>query len=160
MILRFSASIFAALAIVASCSTPEPVKKAACMNERTRETIIRWGDYNPKTGEMKAYQFTGGAIRSKFLRTTSSSDPVLSLEKPIAPEDFCRYLALTLRTFDTIQTLHAPGAEQARFIEYTNTTTNASARAIWNPAYQTYGSKEFRAVYDSLMTIIPTQERW
>lgn len=160
MIQRFSASVFAALAIVASCSTPEPVKKSACMNERTRETIIRWGDYNPKSGEMKAYQFTGGAVRSKYLRENTASEPVLSLEKPIAPEDFCRYLTLTLRTFDTIQTLHAPGAEQARFIEYTNTTTNSSARAIWNPNYQTYGSKEFRAVYDTLMTIIPTQERW
>ncbi len=160
MIQRFSASIFAALAIFASCSTPEPVKKAACMNERTRETVIRWGDFNPKTGETKAYQITGIAERAKYLRETSSSEQILKQVQPIAPEEFCKYLTLTLRTFDTIQTLHAPGSEQARYIEYTNTTTNSSARAIWNPNYQTYGSKEFRAVYDSLMTIIPTQERW
>lgn len=160
MIQKVSASIFATLAIIASCTTPEPVKKSSCMNERTRETTIRWGDYNPKTGEMKAYQFTGSAIRSKYRRETTASEPVLSLEKPIAPEDFCKYLTLTLWTFDTIQTLHAPGAEQARFIEYSNLSSNSLARAIWNPNYQTYGSKEFRAVYDSLMTIIPMNERW
>ena len=157
---KFSTTCFAAIAIFASCSTPDPVKKAACMNERNRESIIRWGDFNPKTGATKAYQFTGTAIRAKYLRENSTSDAILRQEQPMTTENFCKYLSLTLRTFDTIQTLHAPGADQARFIEYTNSITNTSARAIWNPIYQTYGSKEFRAVYDSLMTIIPNDERW
>jgi hypothetical protein len=27
-------------------------------------------------------------------------------------------------------------------------------KAIWNPEFTTYGSKEFRAIYDSLMLVI------
>ena len=33
-------------------------------------------------------------------------------------------------------------------------------KAIWNPLFQTYGSKEFRAIYDSLMLTVSLKNRW
>lgn len=156
MIKLFVSCICISLAFVASCSTPA-VK--SCINERTRESVIRWGEYSTRTGQMRAYQFDGSLKLAKCLRESEADTNKLTLIREIPSDDFCKYLMTTLQTFDTVQTLYAPG-EVARFVEYTNYESNAKARAVWNPEYKTYGSKAFRSVYDSLMTIIPPEQQW
>ncbi len=144
------------LAMVASCSTPA-VK--SCINERNRLSVIRWGEYSTRTGQMRAYQFDGNLKLSKCLRESETDTNTLNPIGALPSDDFCKYLMATLRTFDTVQTLYAPG-EVARFVEYSNTETNARARAVWNPDFKTYGSISFRSIYDSLMTIIPSEQHW
>lgn len=155
---HYVGGICAALAIFTSCSTPE-IKKASCINERMKDAVIRWGEYSTKTGQMRGYQFNGNLTLAKCLRESETDSNTINPMSEISSDDFCKYLTTTLRTFDTVQTLHAPG-QIARFVEYTNTGTNAKARAVWNPDFKTYGSKAFRSVYDSLMTFIPPEQRW
>ncbi len=155
---NFASGICAVLAIFASCSTPSVTKKS-CINDRTKESAISWGEYSTRTGQMRAYQFNGALVFTKFLRETETDTNTYTKIGDISSDDFCKYLTTALRTFDTVQTLHAPG-DIARFVEYSNKETTTRIRAVWNPEYKTYGSKAFRSVYDSLMTMVPPEQRW
>jgi hypothetical protein len=153
---NLACGICAALAIFSSCSTPAP---KSCITERTKESVVRWGEYSTRTGQMRAYQFDGTLFVAKYLRESQTDTNTLSPIRSLPSDDFCKYLSTTLRTFDTVQTLYAPG-EIARFVEYSSTATKTTIRAVWNPEFKTYGSTAFRSVYDSLMTIIPQEHRW
>ena len=72
---------------------------------------------------------------------------------------FCKRLNTIIDTFSEIQSLYSPGTI-GRSIEYINQKTMITKKAIWNPLFQTYGSKEFRAIYDSLMLTVSLKNRW
>lgn len=139
----------------ASCSTSD-AGKVSCLSERARQTTIRWGDYDVKSGKMRAYQFSGSLKMSTVERESFGEQPEINDFDKIEGEVFCKWLEKTVSIFEKIQTLNAPG-DEARYVEYS--TAKTTVRAVWNPKYQTYGSKEFRAFYDSLTALVPEKER-
>ncbi len=155
----FNAIILFILFLALSCSscTHADTNMPSCINERTRQTIIRWGNYDVNSGKLHSYQFTGSLALATVHRLTYREQPVIDNIGAIKGEVFCKWLAKTIETFEDIQTLNAPG-ETARYVEYSS--SKATIRAVWNPKYQTFGSKEFRALYDSLMTLIPDRNLW
>lgn len=130
-------------------STPK-----SCINERTIGTIIRWGE-----GEMEKGTFSGYEMHAKELalygvnRTDAKSTMSLTRMDSIESRLFCGKLQEIVGTFTAIQSLYSPG-KAYRSVEYINTKTNVHMKAIWNPEFATFGSKEFRAIYDSLMLTV------
>lgn len=139
----------------AGCSPA--VEKADCINERTKPVVIRWGDYDTEGGRLRAYQFNGSLELAKVKRETVSEQPDIEKYGTMEGVQFCTWLRKSLDVFEQIQSLNAPG-ETSRYVEYS--TPKTTIRAVWNPKFQTFGSKEFRALYDSLMTLVPEKEKW
>jgi len=127
---------------------------STCINDRTIGTIIRWGD-----GELGKGTYSGYEMHAKELNLYSANKPDGTSPMCLAKIDsidsrlFCGKLQDIVGTFTAIQSLYSPG-KAYRSIEYINTKTNVHMKAIWNPEFTTYGSKEFRAIYDSLMLVI------
>ena len=127
--------------------------KTTCINERTLGTILRWGD-----GDMENGSFSGYEMHAEDLRVytaerskTSESMNIKSIDS-ISVDVFCGRLQEVIQTFTIIQSLYSPG-KSYRSVEYINNKTNVHKKAIWNPEFATFGSKEFRAIHDSLMLI-------
>ena len=136
------------------CATTKPI----CINERTLGTIIRWGD-----GEMEKGSYAGYEIHADDLGVYSAdrskASEAMSIKRmdSVSAEVFCGRLQEVIQTFTTIQSLYSPG-KTYRSVEYINTKTNVHKKAIWNPEFTTFGSKEFRAIHDSLMLITASKQ--
>jgi hypothetical protein len=130
-------------------------KPSTCINERTQETIIRWGD-----GEISSGAYSGHEMRAKNLgvytikRSSGNEQFQANHMDSVNIDLFCKRLQDIISTFTAIQSLYSPG-KTFRSIEYINPKTNVHKKAIWNPEFATFGSKEFRALHDSLMRMIP-----
>ncbi|MBM4150119.1 MAG: hypothetical protein FJ219_00530 [Ignavibacteria bacterium] len=128
---------------------------STCINDRTIGTIIRWGD-----GELGKGSYSGYEMHAKELalyavnKPDATSSMSLVILDSIESRLFCGKLQDIVGTFTAIQSLYSPG-KTYRSVEYVNTKTNVHMKAIWNPEFTTFGSKEFRAIYDSLMLAVP-----
>lgn len=149
--------VFAVAMLSSGSGCSRVAEQGACLNERTRPAVVRWGDYDTKSGQLRAYQFAGSLELATVRRETYQEQPEVAVFQPLDGRVFCTWLRKTLDVFEQIQTLNAPG-EMSRYVEYS--TPKTTIRAVWNPKFQTYGSKEFRALYDSLMTLVPAGKRW
>jgi hypothetical protein len=132
--------------------------KTTCINERTLGTILRWGD-----GDMASGSYTGFEIHAEDLgvynaqRSNGSDTMNIKRIDSVNVDFFCTTLQNMIGTFTAIQSLYSPG-KTYRSVEYINTKTNVHKKAIWNPEFSTYGSKEFRALHDSLMLTVPASK--
>ncbi len=132
--------------------------KTTCINERTLGTILRWGD-----GDMASGSYTGFEIHAEDLgvynaqRSNGSDTMNIKRIDSVNVNFFCTTLQNMIGTFTAIQSLYSPG-KTYRSVEYINTKTNVHKKAIWNPEFSTYGSKEFRALHDSLMLTVPASK--
>lgn len=127
---------------------------STCISERTIGTVIRWGDGDLQKGSYKGYEMHAKelaifAVEKENMQSGMNQRRIDSVDTRF----FCRTLQDIVGTFTAIQSLYSPG-KTYRSIEYINTKTNVHMKAIWNPEFTTYGSKEFRAIYDSLMLVI------
>lgn len=120
------------------------------------DLLIRWGVWNDSTGVLKGYELDANARLWRYTTSTKRStydrDSIGTIEKP----QLCYFVDTVKKTFLAVQTLYAPG-QISRYIEYQHPTANVNLRAVWNAKFQTHGSKEFRAIFDSLSTIAPVQ---
>ena len=132
--------------------------KTTCINERTKGTILRWGD-----GDMSSGSYSGFEIHAEDLgvysaeRSKASDTMSIKRMDSVSAELFCGKLQDVIGTFTAIQSLYSPG-KTYRSVEYINTKTNVHKKAIWNPEFTTFGSKEFRAIHDSLMLITASKQ--
>ena len=131
-----------------------------CINERTNKTIIRWGDYITKTGAFKGYEYHAEDLHVYTVTSENrDSKPTLTIVDTVYADVYCNRLNAVIEGFTEIQSLHSPGII-SRSVEYVNEKTNVHKKAIWNPAFATFGSKEFRTIYDSLMLSVPVKNIW
>lgn len=126
-----------------------------CISERTIGTIIRWGNGDMQNGSYKGYEMHAKelaifAIERDNAQSGMNPKRLDSIDVPL----FCGRLQEIVGAFTAIQSLYSPG-KTYRSVEYINTKTNVHMKAIWNPEFATFGSKEFRAIYDSLMLAVP-----
>ncbi len=135
-------------------STPALSNYPSCIRPGMREIRIRWGDWIDSTavltgheidaqGKLFAYQASPYSV--KYLRDSVSH---------IDTAQVCYWVDTVRKTFLRIQslTVHAP---HMRYVEYQNPDAHLSLRAVWDSRFETYGSKEFRAIFDSLQTLVP-----
>jgi hypothetical protein len=135
--------------IVSACGSSSDTTKESCLNDSMKGMILRWGGHNYKTNYISGYQIDNKADLYKFEMKNSFEDAKTEKIGNVDEERFCRLLKDTKRFFIEIQALHAPG-DTSNFIEFINPVTNTNLRAVWNARYKTYGSREFRALFDSL----------
>jgi hypothetical protein len=121
-------------------------------------TIIRWGD-----GDMASGSFSGYEIHAEdlglYTAQRNNGNDVMNVKRidSVNAEFFCKQLQDMIGTFTAIQSLYSPG-KMYRSVEYINTKSNVQKKAIWNPEFSTFGSKEFRALHDSLMLTLPASK--
>lgn len=133
---------------LSGCSSPPPPPD--CITSENRELLVRWGDIE----EDKTV--TGFAVHSNASMVSFAQK---SLEAPMKETElgvmdgvvYCETVKLIRTTFLEVQALHAPG-NVSRFIEISNPPQGLYLRAVWNPKYETFGSKEFRAIFDTLQS--------
>lgn len=132
--------------------------KNTCINERTMGTILRWGD-----GDIASGSFTGYEIHAEdlgvFNAHRTNGNEVMNIKRidSVNVDFFCATLQDMIGTFTAIQSLYSPG-KSYRSVEYINAKTNVHKKAIWNPEFSTFGSKEFRTIHDSLMQKVPASK--
>lgn len=130
-----------------------------CLNERTAKSIIRWGEYDPATGVTRAYQWGGDLQLKKLSRETFKETFKEEMLMTTDEHRFCVSLTDIVKTFERVPTLNSPGAI-TRYIEYYPSVSKDAFRAVWNPRYRNVGNKDFRAIYDTLMTVVPVSSQW
>ncbi len=140
-------------------STNSSIQLKKCLNERTAKSILRWGEYDPETGVFRAYQCGGDLELKKISRESFKEQYKEENLVSIEEHSFCIVLTETVKTFERLPTLNSSGPI-SRFIEYYPAPEKDPFRAVWNPRFRTFGSKEFRAIYDSLIVMVPTKDQW
>jgi len=150
--------IFILLVIITSCSVFKSDKPAMlkCLSERSKNLTLRWGDFLPKENSFYGYEIN--AYGELFFYTKNQKNPDGKKEKisNLDPIEVCSKLKLVQETILKTQTLFSPGENSARFVEFSNPDENMNMLAVWNPAFQTKGSKYFRELYDSLNILVPS----
>lgn len=148
--------IFAAVFTIAvmGCGTVSKSVKPDCFID---DLILRWGGHNHKENILSGYQIDSEAFLYKFIK--DSLHPNYNIEKigEVDKDRFCELLKTTKKLFIEIQALNAPG-DSSNFVEFLNPGTNTNLRAVWNVRFQTFGSKEFRALFDSLNLFVVKNE--
>jgi hypothetical protein len=132
-----------------SCKTTE----ATCIKPQTKDQIIRWGEYNAKSGLVTGYQINTDFMIYRIKMEPPNKDYTLQEIGKIQPLTYCDMVEMIKDEVLKTQALNAPG-EQNKFIEYTNPGTKVSSRNVWNVKFNTLGSKGFREIYDSLQTLV------
>jgi hypothetical protein len=131
-----------------------------CLNERTIHTVLRWGDYQERSGVYKGFELHASNLKLyRVYRQNQQSEMQRQIIDSVNAPEICRHISTVINTFTDIQSLYSPGPV-SRAVEYVNNQSGISKRAVWNPQFQTFGSKEFRAVYDSLLALIPASALW
>lgn len=127
-----------------------------CLSEKSKNLTLRWGDFYPKENSFFGYEVN--AYGELFLYQKNKKNPDGKKEKitNLEPSDVCNKFKLTQETILKTQTLFSPGETIARFVEFVNPDENTNMLAVWNPAFQTKGSKYFRELFDSLNTLVPS----
>lgn len=137
--------------LVISCKTSDVNNE--CVAGYLDSVILRWGGYNSKTNYISGWQIDGNYDLYEILRTESDKDYKLKKIGKVDAQRFCRMVKLTEKNFVKIQALNAPG-DSSHFIQYINNKTNTNLRALWNVRFKTYGSTEFRNLFDSLKLFV------
>lgn len=145
--------VFIALSIIAlSCKTTSP----PCINEYNAGMTITWGDFDTKTKKIEGYRLDDAGIlyyiKSDSLPNTFITDKLTKTDA----DEYCKLINFSNSVTRQTQALYAPG-EQSKFIDLNVPNTQVFTRAVWNPKFETVGSRRHRLLYDSLMKIVPQE---
>lgn len=144
--------------VITSCSIFKNDKPnlLKCVSEKSKNLSLRWGDFLPKDNAFYGYEIN--AYGELYFYTKNQKNPDGKKEKisNLDPSEVCNKLKLVQEAIIKTQTLFSPGEKGARFVEYSNPDENMNMLAVWNPEFQTKGSKHFRELYDSLNSLVPS----
>jgi hypothetical protein len=139
---------------IGSARTQQNGSDADCVKQSMREVLLRWGEWNDTTKVLTGYELDA---KGRLYRTQAAEfserylrDSIAQVPVPV----FCMYADTTKATFLKIQSLTVR-APIMRYVEYQNPPARITLRAVWDKRFQTHGSREFRAIFDSLSTFIP-----
>ncbi len=129
-----------------------------CIKPNMRSVIIRWGTWVDSSTVLDGYEIDAQRRLFKYKASEYSVKYLRDSIGVVPAGVFCFYADTIRKTFVRIQSLsvHAP---RMHYIEYQNPDANLSLRAVWDARYQTYGSREFRAIFDSLSTLAPPAQQ-
>jgi hypothetical protein len=157
--MKFIIIIAFSLMIISGCGssttttkTNQTTENKSCINELTKESVIRWGGHNMKTQKLSGWQLDANSILFEFTKDGKDSEYKFKEIGKVDIEKFCELYRTAQKYFLEIQALNAPG-DSSHFVEIINPITKTNLRAVWNVRFKTYGSQEFRALFDSLQVI-------
>ena len=146
--LIFIFAILLSAVIIQSCGG----SSANCVRESEKSQLVRWGDYNAKTGVMTGYQLNTQMVISRIRKEKNSTNSETHEVGTILPERYCAAISLVKKEILKTQALNLMGDDNY-FIEYLNPGMNTSIHVFWNSKIQGNGSEGFRVVFDSLQTL-------
>ncbi len=138
------------LFITGGCKTAQT---PSCLTDKQKGLIIRWGDYDNEKKEFNGYLLNTDAEYFSVKGGGLIGKHDEELLGTIDSDNYCKLFHAIRKEFLATQTLNSPG-DISRIIEFNNPTTNVILRAVWNPKFQTFGSKGFRKIYDQLQDIL------
>ena len=125
------------------------VHNQSCISPAMKSIIIKWGDLNSKTGEIKGWQMDAKLNIQKLNQNSFKDSLILEKMAETNEENFCYFVKLIQDSLRSVQTLSV-FTETSRFVEINNKDKNFQWRGVWNKEFDTYLSKGFRWIYDSL----------
>lgn len=132
------------------CGTASTSSKP-CVYSNT-ETMIRWG-LQDSLKNLSGYELDAQGRVWKYSKLANSSTYQRDSVAQTSVDFMCFALDTTKKAFIKVQTLYYPGA-LSHYVEYVNPIGHVNLRAIWNKRYNTYGSQDFRFIFDTLQTHI------
>ncbi len=135
--------------LVWACGSSKP----ACLGPKMQRLEISWGDVNVKTNEISGYLLKTDRNIFEVKNENSGKYKIGNKAGKVDSDTYCRIMHLTRKKMLTAQTLNVP-SETSRFVHYKNPDTKTDLRVIWNKNHENAGNKEFRALYDSLSTVL------
>ncbi len=142
--------IIASILVITGCKT---VQTPSCISDKQKGLIIKWGDYDNEKREFVGHIMKTDteifSVKSAGLLGNYDKEASVS----VAGDDYCKILNNIRKEFLSTQTLNSPG-DISRIIEFNNPATNVVLRAVWNPKFETFGSKGFRKIYSQLQDIL------
>ena len=138
------------LVFISSCKTVEK----DCLSAGYENIRIEWG-YLTKANQSEYYSLNSKSEIKQFVSDDLHQTVVDSFM--INKNDMCHLINKTSALFLKVQTLNVP-ADSNNYITLYNNKTRVVLRALWNPVHDNLGNKEFKALYQELMTYILNQE--
>jgi|GEM_PF-372173 len=136
------------------CGTVSQSTKNNCISDNTKDITLRWGGHNYQTNALSGWQIDGNLNLYTFLKDSLNPNfKTVLIGNVVDTNKFCELLTKTKKLFVQIQALNAPG-DSSHFVEFSQPKTNTNLRAVWNMRFKTYGSTEFRELFDSLNSLI------
>lgn len=148
----YFALVFSMAIFFQSCKSVPP----SCINEFNRGIEVTWGDFNAKSKTIEGYRLDDSGnlhyIKSDSLPNTFITEKIIKSNS----DEYCKIIHFVNYVTRQTQALYAPG-ETSKFIDLTIPNTQVFTRAVWNPKFETIGSRRHRLLYDSLMTLVPQE---
>lgn len=129
-------------------------EKPKCVGEKNKNLIIRWGDYDTYRLTTIGYQLTSDCRLVAVKKEINDKDYITEYIKTLDPDRYCEIMRLATMAVVAVPTLNAP-AEKVNFVEYINEPLNVYNKAQWNPAFDNKGNKVYKALFDTLMALVP-----
>jgi hypothetical protein len=133
---------------VSSCGSVEK----DCLNKNQKNTVIIWGSMKNDNSFTNSYKLTSDASIKHLLILNDKKEDKL-LEKKLSNKEVCESFNEVIGLFLKLQTLYVP-ADSNCFIEYINPDANVKLRALWNPIHTNQGNKDFKELFEKLMTLV------
>jgi hypothetical protein len=131
-----------------SCSSVEK----DCLNKNQKNTVIIWGSLKSDESFKNSYKLTSDAkITHSSVLNSKMDDKIL--DRKLSNKEVCDSFNETMGLFLKLQSLNVP-ADSNCFIEYINPDANVQLRALWNPVHTNKGNKDFKQLFEKLMTLV------
>ncbi len=145
--------------VLSGCKSSENADKKVsgnpkCVGEKNKSLIIRWGDYDTYRLITVGYQLTSDCKLVSVKKDINDKDYISEYIKTLDPDRYCEIIRLVTMSVVAVPTLNAP-AEKVNFVEYINDPLNVYNKAQWNPAFNNKGNKVYKALFDTLMALVP-----
>ncbi len=131
-------------------STP---KKLDCIGKRTKNIEIIWGEMTDG-GKQRNYYTLRTDLHITHNSIPKTHDEPILLAK-IDSNTFCEIYNDLMNLMLKVQTLYV-FADSSHFVEFINPDMNYRFRAVWNPANENKGNREFRQFHERLSNLITT----
>lgn len=149
--------VFSSMLVIGCGSSRTPNREsrpfASCIKDTQQDLVIRWGTSNDSTQLATTYEMDARGWLDVV--NADGADTTREELRLVPSDDYCAKADMVTKTFVKVQALHSPGTK-ARFIEYANPRSGVFLRSVWNPDLNTFQSRDMRALYDSLMTLVQT----
>lgn len=142
----------------ASCGTPRATGPAPCLKPSQHELVIRWGTEHDSAGTVEGYELDAKGELYRF-SGPKSPEPQREFVMMLEPMTYCSTASDVQAVHLKVLALNVRGI-RGRFIDYVNASSNVYLRAVWNPDLQTFQSRDMRALYDRLMSLVPSDRRF
>lgn len=115
--------------------------------------MIRWGTWVDSLATLEGYQLTATGTVARYRQSTRTGEisVIDTLSATIPQKTHCDVAFSLQNAFIRNQTYVVIGPV-SQYVEYT--TPQATLRAVWDTRFQTYGSREFRAIFRWLNSLI------